>query len=56
MSWLMSIASDIHVTFDGNIDVAMGELVNMLLGVMVLGVVKIGINDLGMVNCKQARP
>ncbi len=51
MSWLMSIASDIHVTFDGNVDVAMGELGNMLLGIVVLGVVKIGIDDLGAVNC-----
>ncbi len=50
----MSIALDIHVTFDGDIDVAVGELVNMLLGIMVLGVVKIEINDLGIVNRKQA--
>ena len=47
MSWLMSIASDIHVMFDGNVDVAVGELGSMLLGVMVLGVVDLGINDHG---------
>ncbi len=43
MSWLMSIASYIHVTFDGN---GVMRTVDVLGAVMALGVVNVGMGDL----------